>query len=175
MRESQKQLNSQNYNICSICNNKNLFLVQNSIKNCIQKEKLKEIFKYIQPSEIIKKCYCKDITKLDCSDNDIYVHKYCILFKVIYEFEIKCENCNKFYNIKVDKKIDLKKAICLLSIFILIYIIHLVIYILIFFIDNYSNKNTIIRKYKHLKYILGIIIFVINSIFLYFTIINNIH
>ena len=174
MRESLQQLNSQNYNICSICNKTNLIIEQNNIKNFIQKEKLKEIFKYNQPSALIKKCYCKNLTKLYCSDNDIYSHKYCILLKVIFEFEIRCENCNKFYNIKIDKKMNLQKTIYLFAIFIFIYIIHIVIYILIFFIDKNSDKNSITRNYKHLKIFFGIVIFIINTIFLYFTIINNI-
>jgi len=173
MKESQEQINSQIYKICSICGKANLIINRNDIKNSVQNEKLKENMKYIKPSEFIKKCYCKNIKKDINNDNDIYTHKYCILLKVLYKFEIKCEKCNSFYNLKIDKKFDLKKALYIFTIFIFIYIIHLVIYFLIFLL-LFIYKNVPIGKYLHLKYFFGIILFVLNSIILYFSIINNI-
>ena len=41
-----------------------------------------------------KKCKCKNtinINKMEKRDSYIYTHKYCILLKILFNFEIKCE------------------------------------------------------------------------------------
>lgn len=178
MKEITIQQNSGFLKICSICNQSILDMNLNCIQNIAQKQKLKRIFKYIQPSELIKKCNCKNIKKGIDNEDDAYVHKYCILLNVIYQFEIKCQKCNTAYNLKINKRVNLKKKFYLYMIFLLIYIIHLSIYILsilLLFFDMFFKKNAIYKKYNHLPYFLIIILLLINSFFLYFSIINNIN
>ena len=177
MKENQIQKNTEFYKICSICNKSILDINLYCIPNSFQKQKLKENLKYIQPSQLIKKCNCKNINKDINNNNDLYSHKYCILLNIIYNFEIKCEKCNTIYNIKINKKINSKRKFYFYFIFLFLYIIHLSIYILcifVLFIRIYLKKELIKKKYNHLPYFFVIILFIINSIFLYFTIINNI-
>ena len=177
MKENQIQKNTEFYKICSICNKSILDINLYCIPNSFQKQKLKENLKYIQPSQLIKKCNCKNINKDINNNNDLYSHKYCILLNIIYNFEIKCEKCNTIYNIKIIKKINSKRKFYFYFIFLFLYIIHLSLYILcifVLFIRTYLKKELIKKKYNHLPYFFVIILFIINSIFLFFTIINNI-
>ena len=176
MKEIQNQQNSKIYKICSICFKSILDLNLNYIKNSKQKEKIKENFKNIQPTEFIKICNCKNLQKDINNDNNLYVHKYCILLKIIYQFEIKCEKCNSYYNLQINKNVDLKKKIYLYIIFLFIYIVHLVIYLLsimILFRGVISNKTINLKKYKCIIFFLIIILLIINSYIFYFSIINN--
>lgn len=171
MKESKEEVNSEFYQICSICNKRNLDLKENNLIFLNQNRKLKVNLHGIKSSELIKKCYCKNT-------NHSYVHRYCILLKIIYNFEIKCDKCNTFYNIKIDKTIDIFKKIYLYVIFLFIYIIHLIIYIiciLLLFINSIYKKNTINIKYYHIPIFFGCILFLINTIVLYFSIVNNFH
>ena len=177
MKECQIHQNSKLYKICSICNKAILDINLNFIHNLRQIEKIKENLKYIQPSEFIKICNCKNLKKDINNDNNLYAHKYCILLKIIYLLEIKCEKCNTAYNIKVNKKIDLKKKLYLYVVFLLIYIIHLLIYffgIVMLFVDAIFKKFSKIKKYYYIIYFFIIILLIINSLLLYFSIINNI-
>ena len=100
---------SENIKICSICN-KNILNTKNI--NSKMMKIYKDIFKDVELDEIIKKCYCdsnKYNIETEGKEYNIYAHKYCILLKIIFNFEIKCENCNSIYNIKIYKKIDKKK------------------------------------------------------------------
>ena len=172
MKES--ELNSEFFQICSICHKSNTDLNIDYIKN----SKFKENLKYIQPKEFIKKCFCKSLKKDINNEKEIYVHKYCLLLKIIYDFEIKCEKCNTVYNIKINKKVNVKKRIYLCLIFILIYLVHIAFYILDIFLllfDKISKNNIIKKKYIHLSLFFGIILLGINSAFLYISIINNIN
>jgi len=176
MKEPKEELNYEFHKICSICSKEILDLKHNNLKNSNQNKKLKDNMKFMEYSEIIKKCFCKNSINNNNRENGIYAHKYCILLKVIYNFEIKCNKCNTSYNIKIDKKIDIKKKIYLIVKFIFIYMVHLIFYlfcIFLIFINNIIKKNNN-RKYKHLSFFLSAILFLINNIILYFTIINNI-
>ena len=171
MKESKEDVNSEFYKICSICNKRNLDLKENNLIFLNQNRKLKDNLHGIKSSELIKKCYCKNT-------NASYVHRYCILLKIIYNFEIKCDKCNTFYNIKINKTIDVFKKTYLYVIFFFIYIIHLIIYIicmLLLFINSIYKKNAINIKYYHIPIFFGCILFLINTIVLYFSIVNNIH
>ncbi len=168
MKESKEELNSEFYNACTICNKINLELKENSLENLNQNRKMKAILEGINISELIKKCNCNNST-------NSYVHKYCILLKIIYNIEIKCDKCNAFYNIKINKikKFDIGKIICYSIVFILIYIIHLFIYIeCVFFI---LMKNSVDIKYYHVPIFFGCLLFLINTLILYFSIVNNIY
>ena len=98
MKESPEKDNNENSLICDICHKKKLNKKEIYIK--IQKA-FNDNFKDIELSELIKKCNCDKNKELKINQNDekIYVHKYCILLKMILNFEIKCEKCNTKYNI----------------------------------------------------------------------------
>ena len=156
---------------CSICH-KNTFdiITDNYKKNCV----LKEILKSGDFSELIKKCNCK------INNKEIHSHKFCVLLKILFKYETRCEKCKTDYNIKISKKLDRKKFLTSIIFYLIIYIIHLFVFLfcmfLIFIKDilkEYMKSNKII-PYQHLFIFFGIIIFIINCFFLYFSIINNI-
>ena len=160
--------------ICSICNRKELKIKKDFTRfNRIFKDNLKNN----DMSNLIKKCNCIQINNINSSQNkEIYAHKYCILIKIIFDFEIKCEKCNALYKIKIDKKIDIKKKIFLFGTFLIIYVIHLFIYLFCFFLlfINVILKGYISKAYNHLSFFFAIILLIINSLFLYFSIAKNI-
>ena len=170
MKESSEKDNNENSLICSICHQKKLNIKKNYTK-------IKKVFndnlKDNELSELIKKCNCNNIKEIN---NEIYVHKYCILLKIIFNFDIKCEKCNTIYNIQIKKKKDKIRKICLYAIFLIIYIIHLFIYLFCMFLlfINVILKEYTNKKYKHLSIFFGIILLILNTIFLYFTIRTNI-
>ena len=156
---------------CSICH-KNTFdiITDNYKKNCV----LKEILKSGDFSELIKKCNCK------INNKEIHSHKFCVLLKILFKYETRCDKCKTDYNIKISKKLDRKKFLTSIIFYLIIYIIHLFVFLFCMFLlfikdilKEYMKLNKII-PYKHLFIFLGIIIFIINCFFLYFSIINNI-
>ena len=174
MKESSEKDNNDNSLICSICHQKKLNIKKKYSK--IQKV-FNDNLKDIDLSELVKKCNCNNKNEIKINqNNEIYVHKYCILLKIIFNFDIKCEKCNTIYNIEIDKKKDKIKKICLYAIFLIIYIIHFFIYLFCMFLlfINIILKEYTDKEYKHLSIFFGIIILIINTIFLYFTIITNI-
>lgn len=160
--------------ICSICHKTKLNLKKTYSKfNKVFKDNLKDN----DLSDLIKKCNCNNKDKIKIyNNNEIYVHKYCILIKIIYNFEIKCEKCNTLYNIKIDKKKDKNKKIFLFATFLIIYLIHLFIYLFCLFLlfINVILKEYIVIYYKHLCFFFAIILLFLNTIFLYFSINKNI-
>ena len=153
---------------CSICHKKEFEIVQ---KKCRKIKFLKQNIKFEELSELIKKCNCK------INNEFLYSHRYCLLLKIIFNYEIRCQKCNTEYNIKIYKKIDKKRFFCLFFLFFFIYLIHLFIYLLsiFLFLFNVLLKEYTKKTYQHLYIFFGIILFILNSIFLYSTIINNIH
>ena len=159
---------------CSICHKKgfDLILPNNSKKNKI----LKEIIQSDDFTELIKKCNCK------INNEFLYAHKFCILLKILYNYETKCEKCKGDYNIKIKKKFDKKRFINLFLFFLFIYIIHLFVFLFCMFLlfinvilKEYMKKNkNKLLQYKHVFIFFGVVIFIINSFFLFFTIIINI-
>ena len=177
MREFEERDKKINSLLCSICHNKNIDIKQ-------KYSKIEKVFTKTsnnnELSKIIKRCNCDNNNnnnkKYIVNENDIYTHKYCILNNIIFNFEIKCQKCNTLYNIKIDKKIHKRRVKLLIITFFIIYIIHLCVYLLCMFLlfINIILKNYIIRLYRHLFVFLGIFLLVINTIFFYFSIINNI-
>ena len=166
---------SESNKICSICN-KNILDTKNI--NSKMMKIFKDIFKDVELDEIIKKCNCdnkKFNIENEGNEYNIYTHKYCILLKIIFNFEIKCETCNSIYNIKIYKIIDKNKKLCIIITFLIIYILHLFIYLFCMFLlfINDIIKDLIIT-YKHIFTFFGVILFLINSLFLYFSIQKNI-
>ena len=175
MKESKERKKEECIQICSFCN-KNLSETKNI--NLKMMKIFKDIFKGVELDEIIKKCNCdnnKYNIEAEGNENNIYAHKYCILLKIIFNFEIKCENCNSIYNIKIDKKIDKNKKMCIFITFLIIYILHLFIYLFCMFLLFINDIiKDLIMLYKHIFIFFGVILFLINSLFLYFSIRNNI-
>ena len=162
--------------ICSICHRNSLDINRN---NSNLKKLFNDIFKNTDLSELIQKCKCKNninINKANEKNSYVYTHKYCILLKILFNFEIKCEECNTIFNIKIEKKINKKKKILLLIFFLIIYMMHLLIYLFCMFLlfINVVLKEYIKIPYKHICPFFGIIFFFINSFFLYFSIIKYI-
>ena len=176
MKEIVNEENIKSSLICSICHKNSLDIKQNKSK---LKKKFNEIFNNKELSELIQKCKCKKTiynNKKEKKDSYIYVHRYCLLLKIIFNFEIKCEACNTIFNIKIEKRIDKKKKIYLFIAFLIIYMMHLFIYLfcMFFLFINVVLKEYIKIPYKHICPFFGVIFFFINSLFLYFSIIKNI-
>ena len=175
MKESEERNKKEFIQICSICS-KNILDTKNI--NSKMMKIFKDIFKDVELDEIIKKCNC-DSSKFNIETEgnqyNIYAHKYCILIKILFNFEIKCENCNSIYNIKIDKKKDKNKQISIFITFLIIYILHLFIYLFCMFLLFINDIiKDIIMPYRHIFPFFGVILFFINSLFLYFSIKNNI-
>ena len=156
---------------CSICH-KNTFdiITDHYKKNCV----LKEILKSTDYSELIKKCNCK------INNEEIHSHKFCVLLKILFKYETRCEKCKTDYNIKITKKLDRKKFLTSIIFYLIIYIIHLFFFLFCVFLlfihdilKEFMKSNKII-SYRHLFIFFGIIIFFINCFFLYFSVIKNI-
>ena len=154
---------------CSICHKKKFDIVKNKCKKYKVFEKLNKS-EDLSVSELIRKCNCKK------NKEYIYSHKYCLLLKILFNYEIKCEKCNTEYNIKIDKKLDKGRLFYIFIIFLFTYIMHLFLYLfcIFLFLFNVLIKEYAKTEYKHLFIIFGIILFFFNTIFLYLSIINNI-
>ena len=176
MKESLDEEKEESSLICSICHKNSLDIKQN---NSNLKRIFNEIFKNAEFSELIQICKCKNtinINKTKKRDSNIYTHRYCILIKILFNFEIKCDVCNTIFNIKIEKKIDIKKKIYLFIAFLIIYMMHLLIYLFCMFLlfINVILKKYIKIPYKHICPFFAVIFFFINSLFLYFSINKNI-
>ena len=156
---------------CSICH-KNTFdiITENSKKNLV----IKKLMESVDYTELIKKCNCK------INNENISAHKFCVLKKILFNYETRCEKCKTDYNIIITKKLDKRKFITSLIFYLIIYLIHLIVFLLSMFllfiniILKEQMKSIKINAYKHIFIFLGVAIFLINSFLLYFTIINNI-
>lgn len=153
-------LNKNNECICYLCKQKDI-----QIK--INDKKLGNIFHndINELTKLIKKCNCE-------SEN--YIHKYEILLKIILSFEIQCVKCKSLYNIKITKHIDKYKNISLIIQYIIYYMIHIGVFLLCSFLLFITSKNKINNLYKHIYIFFGVVVLIINIIFLYFTINSNI-
>ena len=156
---------------CSICHKKTFDIKSNNSK---KNKVLDELMQLVDFSELIKKCGCKN------NNEFIYSHKYCILIKILFYYETKCEKCKINYNVEIKKQFNKNKFIYLLVFFLIIYIIHLLVFLLSFFllfinvIFKEKMKLNKFLTYKHLFIFFGIVLFIVNCLFLYFSILNNI-
>jgi hypothetical protein len=157
-----------NNNICSICKQNNLSIDFSKIKSA-------KIKKFINNNQLGKEDLLTKIKKCKCNNN---VHKFCILLNVIFNFELKCSDCNTFYDIVVIKK---KNSImkCKLIIFAtFLFLIHIILYgccaalVLInlkhFKMNDFSNPYD--EKYLLMQYFFAIILFILNSYLFYLSI-----
>ena len=160
MKNGIESLYSYNHkNKCSICNSENISKNITKIKN----NKLKKIISKIEQEELINKC--------KCSNEEKNVHKICLLFNIIFNFETKCRQCKSNYNINIDKTINNSKKLCKLFSYLFLTLFHiilfaasviLILYILVIKKDNGDDFEK--KKYDHIYIFFGIILFIINII-----------
>ena len=157
-------------NVCAICKQKNLSVDFSKIKSY-------KIKNFIDSNRINKEDYSNILKICNCNKN---VHKLCILLNILFNFEIKCPECNQFYNIKISKVTNNKEKCSIICFTAYLILIHLILYgicvsLIIFNINKYEMndfKNTSNDKYIIAQYFFAIIIFIINSYLLYRSIIS---
>ena len=150
-----------NNNICSICKQKNVPVDFSKIKSI-------KINKFLNNNRINKEDYSTMIKKCNCNKK---VHKFCILLNIIFNFELKCPDCNCFYNIKVSKDKDTNEQCKIIIIIIFLILIHIILYgccagLIIFNIskfemNNFKNSNK--EKFMHVQYFFALILFILNT------------
>ena len=147
-------------NICSICKQKNLSID-------FQKIKILKIKKFINNNRINQEDFSNMIKKCNCNE---IAHKFCILLNIIFNFEIKCPNCNSFYNIIITKESDKLEKCKIILLMIFLIFIHLILYgisaILIVFDINkfkFNDFNFCPNLYLYTQYFFAIIIIILNT------------
>ena len=159
-----------NLNACSICKCDKL-PIDLSKKNKIEIKLLLNKFKFKETdlSVMVKKC--------NCTKNSPKAHKLCILLNILYNFNLKCNECNANYNIVVKQRKNTARKVCNLCSLIIYLFINLVIYagsvflILYNLIINKNESNDPERnKLEHVYYFFGGLIFILNTFFIYVTI-----
>ena len=165
--KSNKINNSNNPNYCSICKcNKLPIDFSKNNKNEIKILKTKFNFKESDFSLIIKKCNCtKNIPK---------AHKLCIILDIIYNFNLKCKECNTDYNIIINQHKNTAKKILNICSLIYFLFLNLIIYGACAFLILYPlilNKNVNNdperNKMEHVSYFFAGLIFIINTFFIF--------
>ena len=170
IKSSNKLNNNENIKFCSICKcdkisinliNKN----QNELKILKTKLKLKES----EYSNIIKIC--------NCTKKSPKAHKLCILLNILYNFNLKCSECNADYNIVVTNHINTSRKvlnicslICNLFINLIIYGASVFLILNPLIIDKNKDNNPEKNKFEHIFYFFGGLIFILNTFFIYVTI-----
>lgn len=150
-----------NNNICSICKQKNLPIDFSKIQSI-------QIKKFIKSNRINNEDYSTMIKKCNCNKK---VHRFCILLNIIFNYELKCQDCNYFYNISIIKDNDKSEKCKTIFEIIILSLIHIIIYgccaglvifnINKFEINNFKQLNK--DKYMHAQYFLALTLFILNS------------
>ena len=160
-------LYNNNFNICSICNSPKILINKALIRNI----KLKKILSKIDGDELISKC--------KCLDSESTVHKICLLFNIIYNFEVKCHLCKNYYNISVDKTLNNSKKLykifsylCMTFFHIVLFAVSVILILYKFVIKIEFKNNFESKKYEHLFIFFGIVIFIINLLLISITYAN---
>ena len=153
---------NKNCSLCSICNSTRLIINRALIRNI----KLIKILSKIDEDELINKC--------KCLDGESVVHRICLLFNIIYNFEVKCRRCKNFYNISVDKSLNNSNKLCKIFSYLCMTLFHIILLavsviliIYIFVIKKEAKDNLESKKYGHISIFFGIVIFIINSLLIY--------
>ena len=97
MKNGDESLRKKKDNICQICKNDKITI---NIKKIYDK-RLKAIINEINKKDkdlsiLIKKC--------NCQNNKDKAHKICLLLNIIFNFDLKCDECKTEYNIYISKK-----------------------------------------------------------------------
>ena len=98
----------------------------------------------------------------------------CIILDIIYNFNLKCKECNTDYNIVINQQKNTPKTvlnicslICFLFLNLIIYgaCAFLIIYPLI--LNKNDNNDPEKNKFEHVFYFFGGLIFIINTFFIF--------
>lgn len=159
----------ENPNACSICKCEDL-PIDLSKKNKYEIKALKSKIKFNETdySDLIKKC--------NCTKTNPKAHKLCIILNILYNFDLKCKDCNADYNISITQRrngtkkcLNICSLICSLFINIAIYggSAFLILYPLL--LNKNTNNDPEKNKMEHVFYCFGGLIFLINTFFIYVT------
>ena len=157
-----------NNNICSICNQKDISLDYSKLK-------LRKLNQFINNNRLNKDEIYTMIKKCKCNKN---VHRLCILLNIAFNYEIKCPDCNTFYNIKITKTINsIKKCKVIFSLLFLL-LIHIILYggcaVLILFDLDKFEVNDLKKNHKkdliYMQYFFALVLFLLNTYLIYMTI-----
>ena len=154
-----------NNNICSICKHKDLSIDFSKIKSM-------KIKIFINNNRINKEDYSKFIKKCNCNKK---AHKFCILLNIIFNYELKCPDCNCFYNITVTRNKDNKEKCKIILLLILLVIIHIILYgccalLIIFNLEKFQMndfKKIKEEKFMNTQFFFSFILFFLNSYLFY--------
>ena len=138
-----------------------------------QKREIKSLlskFKMKQPdlSTLINKC--------NCTKNSPKAHKLCLLLNIIYNFELKCPECNTEYNISTKiTNLSTQKILNLVAL-ILVLLINIVFYGACVFLALYPfvikkdfKDNPERKKYLNCFCFFAAVIFILNTFLIYIT------
>ena len=155
-------------NICSICKEKDLSIEFSKIKEL-------KIKKFINNNRVNKDDYSNMIKQCNCNEVS---HKFCILLNIIFNYELKCQKCNTFYNITITQDSDKRKKCQIICLMISLFVIHIIFYglcavLIIFDLEAFKItkfKEESKTKYTYMQYFFALVIFIINTYLFVFTI-----
>ena len=154
-----------NNNICSICKTKNFPVDFARLKE-------RKIINFINTNRINKDDYSIMIKKCNCNKK---AHKFCVLLNILFNYELKCPDCNTFYNIAVTKIPDNGHKCQIISLLVFLIFIHIILYgvcagLVLFHLEDFKMTDfKTIDKDKLLisQFFFALILFVLNSYLLY--------
>jgi len=152
---------------CSLCKSDKLsdsIFQKRDIKSLLTKSKMKQA----DLSTLINKC--------NCTRNSPKAHKLCVLLNVIYNFDLKCPECNTEYNISTKIFHLSKQKIWNLISLILVLLINIIFYgaSVFLFLYPFVIKKNFEEKPEQKKFLIcycffGAVIFVLNTFLIYIT------
>ena len=172
MKNGDESLRKKKDNICQICKNDKITI---NIKKIYDK-RLKAIINEINKKDkdlsiLIKKC--------NCQNNKDKAHKICLLLNIIFNFDLKCDECKTEYNIYISKKKKAYKKCCYICSFLTLLIFHMILsagaifLVLYIHIINKNIKNNFEEnKFYHIYYFFAGAIIIINTIIAFITFTN---
>jgi len=116
------------------------------------------------------------IDKCNCTKNSTKAHKLCVLLNIIYNFELKCPECNTEYNINVkifhlsnQKLWNIVSLILVLLINIIFYGACAFLFLYPFVIKKNFKDVPELDKFLNCYCFFGAVIFIINTFLIYIT------
>ena len=162
--------NNRNKNLCAICKCDKL-PIDITKKSKYEMKILSSKFKFKETDFpiLIKKC--------NCTKQSPKVHKLCIILNILYNFNLKCPECNTDYNISIRQIKNTSKKVCNICSLLFYLLINLIIYAAAAFLILYPlilnkdmDKDPEGHKSKHIYFFFGGLIFLLNTFFIYVTI-----